>query len=102
MLEEVAGGLTECSTELNATRVAMKTYRREGADRFFHLPVALFGDPTALPNPWKTPSLWPTIRALESGDSIILDALPAGPASSTPSERAALFRTWRAISPVHR
>jgi Xaa-Pro aminopeptidase len=76
VLEEVAAQLVEGSTERDATRLAMKAYRREGVDRFFHLPVALFGDRTALPDPWKTSSFWPTTRALESGDCIILDASP--------------------------
>jgi Xaa-Pro aminopeptidase len=74
VLEEVAGQLTEGTTERDATRLAMKAYRREGADRFFHLPVALFGERTALPEPWTTESFWPTDRALAPGDSFVLDA----------------------------
>jgi Xaa-Pro aminopeptidase len=76
VLEEVAAQLTEGSTERDATRLAMRAYRREGADRFFHLPVALFGERTALPDPWSTASFWPTTRTLERGDSVILDASP--------------------------
>ena len=63
-------------TERDATRWAMKAYRREGADRFFHLPVALFGERSGLPEPWTTESFWPTDRALETGDAVVLDASP--------------------------
>jgi Xaa-Pro aminopeptidase len=76
VLEEVAGQLTEGSTERDATRLAMRAFRREGADRFFHLPVALFGERTALPDPWSTSLFWPGTRALAQGDSVILDASP--------------------------
>lgn len=54
---------------------AMKAYR-EGADRFFHLPVTLFGERTALTEPWTTASLWPTDRALAPGDAALFDASP--------------------------
>ncbi|MHB8669816.1 MAG: M24 family metallopeptidase [Acidimicrobiales bacterium] len=77
VLDEVAARLTPGVTERDATRWAMKAYRREGADRFFHLPVALFGDRTALPEPWRTQSFWPTARVLQTGDPVILDASPA-------------------------
>jgi len=76
VLTEVAGQLSEGSTERDATRLAMRAFRREGADRFFHLPVALFGERTALPDPWSTGSFWPTTRALADGDPVILDASP--------------------------
>ncbi len=76
VLCEVVGKLTPGVTERDATRWAMKGYRREGADRFFHLPVALFGDRTTLPDPWTTESFWPTDRVLEPGDPVVLDASP--------------------------
>jgi Xaa-Pro aminopeptidase len=76
VLEEIAGQLTEGSTERDATRLAMRAFRREGADRFFHLPVALFGERTTLPDPWSTSLFWPTPRPLAQGDSVILDASP--------------------------
>lgn len=76
VLGEVAAGIEPGVTERDATRWAMKAYRREGADRFFHLPVALFGDRTTLPEPWTILSFWPTDRALEPGDPVVLDASP--------------------------
>lgn len=76
VLAEVAERLTPGVTERDATRWAMKAFRREGADRYFHLPVALFGERTALPEPWSTESFWPTDRVLEPGDSVVLDASP--------------------------
>jgi len=81
VLEEVAAQLTPGVTERDATRWAMKAYRREGADRYFHLPVALFGDRTALSHeqpdePWTTQSFFPVDRILQEGDAVVLDASP--------------------------
>jgi methionine aminopeptidase len=76
VLEEVAGRLAPGVTERDATRWAMKAYRREGVQGFFHLPVALFGERTTLPDPWATESFWPTDRALHAGDAVVLDASP--------------------------
>ncbi len=74
VLGEVAAQLEPGVTERDATRWAMKAFRREGADRYFHLPVALFGDRTTLPDPWTTEAFWPTDRVLGDGDAVILDA----------------------------
>ncbi|HUQ39096.1 MAG TPA: M24 family metallopeptidase [Acidimicrobiales bacterium] len=76
VLSEVRDRLRPGITERRATVWAMQGFRREGADRYFHLPVALFGERTALPEPWSTPSFWPTDRALADGDAVILDASP--------------------------
>lgn len=76
VLGEVAARLTPGDTERDATRWAMKAFRREGADRYFHLPVALFGDRTGLPEPWATELFWPTDRVLQSDDCVVLDASP--------------------------
>ena len=76
ILQEVVSRLEPGITERDATRWAMKAYRREGADRFFHLPVALFGERTTLPDPWTTESFRPTDRALRADDAVILDASP--------------------------
>ena len=76
VLDEVAARIAPGVTERDATRWAMKAYRREGADRFFHLPVALFADRTSLPEPWTTESFWPTDRVLAAGDPVVLDASP--------------------------
>lgn len=76
VLQEVVGRLEPGVTERDVTRWAMKAYREEGADRFFHLPVALFGERTTLPEPWSTGSFWPTERALQPDDAVILDASP--------------------------
>lgn len=76
VLGEVAAQLAPGVTERDATRWAMKAYRREGVHGFFHLPVALFGERTTLPDPWATESFWPTDRALRAGDAVVLDASP--------------------------
>jgi len=76
VLGEVVARLAAGVTERDATRWAMKAYRREGSDRFFHLPVALFGERTTLPEPWTTESFWPTDRMLQPGDPVVLDASP--------------------------
>ncbi|MEO6317362.1 MAG: M24 family metallopeptidase [Acidimicrobiales bacterium] len=76
VLGEVASQLAPGVTERDATRWAMKAYRREGADRFFHLPVAVFGARTTLPAPWTTQSFFPTDQVLRAGDAVVLDASP--------------------------
>lgn len=76
VLGEVAGRLAPGVTERDATRWAMEAYRREGADRFFHLPVALIGPRTTLPDPWSMPAFWPTDQVARVGDAVILDASP--------------------------
>ncbi|HVF76395.1 MAG TPA: M24 family metallopeptidase [Acidimicrobiales bacterium] len=76
VLFEVVSELRLGMSERDATRLAMKAYRTAGADRFFHLPVALFGERTTLPQPWTTQSFWPTDRPLEIDDAVILDASP--------------------------
>ena len=63
-------------TEREVARMLMKAYRAEGVAAWFHLPVVLFGDRTALPDPWTVLGFWPTERALQPGDAVILDASP--------------------------
>lgn len=72
----VIGELHDGITERAVARLLMKAYRAEGVQAWFHLPVVLFGDRTALPDPWTVLSFWPTDRALQSGDAVILDASP--------------------------
>lgn len=76
VLGEVAARLAPGATERDATRWAMQAYRREGVQGFFHLPVALFGERTTLPDPWVTESFWPTDRELGAADAVVLDASP--------------------------
>lgn len=76
VLTRVMGRLEPGVTERDATRWVMQGYREAGADRFFHLPVALFGSRTGLPDPWTTQDFWPSERVLEPGDAVILDASP--------------------------
>ena len=54
----------------------MRRYRQAGVKTFFHLPVVLFGERTALPGDWSIGKFYPRSRALQEGDSVILDAAP--------------------------
>ena len=74
--ESIASSLVAGMTEKDVTRQLMKGYRAAGAQSYFHLPVALFGSRTALPDPWDTLGFWPTDRLLQEGDAIILDGSP--------------------------
>lgn len=76
VLQEVADQLVPGMTEREATRLAVKSFAREGARRYFHPPVALFGARTALPEPWTTQEFYPTDYVLREGDPIIMDASP--------------------------
>jgi len=76
ILESMAANLKEGQTEKEVTRALVRAYRDAGATAFFHLPVALFGDRTALPGKWPVGKFFPKSRKLEAGDSVILDAAP--------------------------
>lgn len=57
-------------------RELVRRYRAAGAGSFFHLPVVLFGARAALPGDWTVKHFFPRSRALQPGDSVILDAAP--------------------------
>jgi hypothetical protein len=76
ILEETAAGLHEGVTEKEVARELVLKYRAAGARAFFHLPVALFGERTALPGDWKVGKFFPKDRKLAGGDAVILDAAP--------------------------
>jgi len=50
--------------------------RAAGAQNYFHVPVALFGDRTAYPGAFGQFEALPTRRVLKDGDAVILDAAP--------------------------
>ena len=74
--EAVAARLVTGVTEREVAKALWLAYREEGVRSYFHLPVVLFGDRTALPDPWGVGSFYPTDRALAPGDAVILDASP--------------------------
>lgn len=76
ILEGMAATLKEGQTEKEVTRALVRAYRDAGASSFFHLPVALFGERTALPGEWPVGKFFPKSKALKKGDSVILDAAP--------------------------
>ena len=76
ILEETAASLKLGDTEKTVTRGLVKKYRKAGANGFFHLPVALFGERTALPGDWKTGHFFPRDREIKENDSVVLDSAP--------------------------
>lgn len=54
----------------------VQAYRREGAKSFFHLPVVLFGERTALPGDWPVGKFFPKKRAVAENEAVIFDASP--------------------------
>lgn len=76
ILEETATNLGEGVSEKEVARELVLKYRAAGARAFFHLPVALFGERTALPGDWKVGKFFPKDRKLARGDAVILDASP--------------------------
>jgi hypothetical protein len=76
ILEETAAGLAEGCTEQEVGRALVRRYRAEGVRSFFHLPVVLFGERTALPGRWTLGKFYPRPSALAPGDAVILDASP--------------------------
>ncbi len=76
ILSTVAQELVEGVTEKEVARKLVKLYRQEGVASFFHLPVALFGERTALPGDWSIGHFFPRSRTLMPNDPVILDAAP--------------------------
>lgn len=76
ILEQVGAELRPGMTEHQATAKLTRAYRELGVKSFFHLPVALFGERTALPGKWRNANFWPTRRRLKDGDAVILDCSP--------------------------
>lgn len=76
ILEETAASLSGGESERDVAHLLVKSYRAAGAGSFFHLPVVLFGDRTALPGDWKIGNFFPKDKPLQRGDSVILDAAP--------------------------
>ena len=72
----VLDGLHDDITERDVAKQLFTAYRAEGVRAYFHLPVVLFGDRTALSDPWTVLGFWPTDRALQPGDAVIVDASP--------------------------
>lgn len=76
ILETMAASLEAGITEREVARELVERYRAAGFTSFFHLPVVLFGERTALPGDWKIGNFFPKARALRAGDSVVLDAAP--------------------------
>ena len=76
VLEDTAAELRGGETEKDVGRSLVQRYRKIGANAFFHLPVVLFGERTALPGAWPIGKFFPRDRALAANDSVILDAAP--------------------------
>ncbi|MEP6623770.1 MAG: M24 family metallopeptidase [Acidimicrobiia bacterium] len=72
----VLDNLHDGITEREVARQLFTRYRDEGVRGYFHLPVVLFGDRTAVPDPWTVLGFWPTGRTLGPGDPVIVDASP--------------------------
>ena len=75
-LESVAATLVAGDTEKAVARRIHHALRAAGAQNYFHVPVALFGDRTAYPGDFGQLGALPTERVLHDGDAVILDAAP--------------------------
>lgn len=76
ILESKAAELQAGQSEKEVARALVLEYRAAGVNSFFHLPVVLFGERTALPGDWQIGKFFPKAKTLEEGDSVILDASP--------------------------
>ena len=76
IIENLAASLTEGMTEREVGHELVKRYRAAGFTSFFHLPVVLYRERTALPGEWGIGNFYPKSRPLEKGDSVIMDASP--------------------------
>lgn len=76
ILTAEARGLEPGMTERDVARRLVLAYRANGVKSFFHLPVVLFGERTALAGDWKLGHFFPKKRAARLGDAVIFDASP--------------------------
>jgi len=74
ILTEVAATMKEGWSERAAVKLLFQAFADIGVDRFFHVPVALFGARTALPEPWDLFSFVPTESRLTPGTPVVFDA----------------------------
>ena len=76
ILESAAARLKTGQSEKEVARELVLKFREAGVKSFFHLPVVLFGERTALPGVWTISHFFPKSRLLKANDSIIMDASP--------------------------
>jgi len=76
ILQSAASRLMGGETEKEVARQLVKDYYSAGFTSFFHLPVVLFGERTALPGEWTVEKFYPKRKMLDAGNSVILDASP--------------------------
>ncbi len=76
VLEEVGGTLRDGDSERTVARRIHKGLAGAGAQNYFHVPVALFGERTSYPGEFGRFEALPTDAVLRAGDAVILDAAP--------------------------
>ncbi|MEQ1708752.1 MAG: M24 family metallopeptidase [Terricaulis sp.] len=76
ILTDEARRLEPGMSERDVARRLVLAYRRAGFQSFFHLPVVLFGERTALPGEWSVGHFFPKQRLADMGDAVIFDASP--------------------------
>ena len=76
ILQSAASRLMGGETKKEVARQLVKDYYSAGFTSFFHLPVVLFGERTALPGDWTVEKFYPKRKTLDAGSSVILDASP--------------------------
>lgn len=76
ILGRVADDLRAGDTERQAARRIHEAFAAQGIHRYFHVPVALFGERTAYPGDFGAFGALPTDTELEPGMPVILDSAP--------------------------
>ena len=76
ILTDEASRLEPGMIERDVAHRLVQAYRREGVKSFFHLPVVLFGERTALPGDWPVGKFFPKKRAIAENEAVIFDASP--------------------------
>ncbi len=76
ILTDEARRLEPGMSERDLARRLVLAYRRADFQSFFHLPVVLFGERTALPGAWPVGHFFPKEHVAAMGDAVIFDASP--------------------------
>lgn len=76
ILTDEARRLEPGMSEREVGRRLVKAYYKHGVKSFFHLPVVLFGERTALPGDWTVAHFFPKKRTVAEGEAVIFDCAP--------------------------
>ena len=102
ILEDTALGLRVGDSEEATVRKLRKAFHKAGAHKYFHVPVALFGERSAYPGDFGPFEALATARVLQEQDTVILDAAPIFDGYTVDTSHAFNFSNSEAFDRIDR